>query len=70
MCTNYPITGIKLIPDSAYKETAYGEIRGRKFPIPAGYDTELTILYGDYMTPPSDKNQYIRHLDEEDGYND
>ena len=28
--------------------------RDRMLPVPVGYDTYLTNLYGDYMTPPSD----------------
>ncbi len=45
-----------------------GELRGRKFPIPAGYDQEMTAYYGDYMTPPKDLNAYRQHLDEKDRY--
>ena len=37
-------------------------IRGRKFPVPAGYDEELTAIYGDYMKPPADKSQYRTHV--------
>ncbi len=48
--------------------TAEGELRGRKFPIPAGYDHEMTAYYGDYMTPPKDLNEYRQHLDEKDRY--
>ena len=48
------------------EETAEGELRGRKFPVPAGYDAELTALYGDYMKPPADRSAYQQHLDEED----
>ena len=49
-------------------ETAYGEIRGRKFPIPAGYDQELTMYYGDYMKPPKDLSKFIWHLEETERY--
>ena len=45
-----------------------GELRGRKFPVPAGYDKELTSYYGDYMTPPRDIGAYRQHLDEKDRY--
>ena len=47
---------------------AEGELRGRKFPIPVGYDYEMTAYYGDYMTPPNDLNGYRQHLDEKDRY--
>lgn len=50
------------------RETIYGEIRGRQFPIPVGYDAELTNYYGDYMSPPEDRNRYVQHLDVEERY--
>lgn len=70
LCSNYPLTGQMLIPAKAYKKTIYAEIRGRKFPIPEGYDTELTILYGDYMTPKNDMDERVRHLDMDDAYSE
>lgn len=51
-----------------FRGTAEGELRGRKFPIPAGYDEDLRTLYGDYMKPPEDRNAFIQHLDPEDRY--
>lgn len=45
-----------------------GIIRGREFPIPAGYDAELTSYYGDYKTAPKDRSVFNQHLDEEDRY--
>ena len=45
-----------------------GELRGRKFPIPAEYDADLRALYGDYTKPPEDRNAFIQHLDPEDRY--
>ena len=55
-------------PDEWTDETAYGEIRGRQFPIPAGYDQELTMYYGDYRKPPEDLRQYNWHLEEKERY--
>lgn len=49
-------------------KTTYGEIRGRRFPIPAGYDEELTMYYGDYMKPPENLKQYNWHLEEKERY--
>lgn len=43
-----------------------GEIRGRKFPVPSGYDAELRIIYGDYLTPVHDPEVYIQHILDED----
>ena len=57
---------LKVYPNDWYKDTAYGVIRGRKFPLAGGYDEELTFIYGDYMSPPADRSIYIRHLEEED----
>ena len=53
-----------------FERAAEGELRGRKFPIPAAYDEDLSTYYGDYMHPPKDRNAYIQHLDEEDRYKD
>lgn len=60
------IQNIKCFLNEWYEATSYGEIRGRKFPIPEGYKQELTYLYGDYMTPPKDRSIYNQHLDPED----
>jgi hypothetical protein len=43
-------------------------LRGRLFPIPVGYEKELTAYYGDYKKPPKDRNVFNQHLDEEDRY--
>ena len=51
-----------------YESAAEGELRGRKFPIPVGYDQDLKTMYGDYMKPPADRNEFIQHLDPEDRY--
>ena len=53
-----------------FDATAEGELRGRKFLIPAEVDDDLTTMYGDYMHPPKDRNAFIQHLDEEDRYQD
>ena len=53
-----------------FESAAEGELRGRKFPIPAGYDEDLRTYYGDYMKPPEDRSIYIQHLDPEEQYKD
>ena len=35
-----------------YRNTVCMPIRGVMFNVPEGYDGILTLLYGDYMTPP------------------
>lgn len=51
-----------------YESAAEGELRGRKFPIPVGYDEDLRTMYGDYMKPPENRDGFIQHLDPEDRY--
>ena len=63
---NYTLKNVKCFPSEWYEESSYGEIRGRKFPIPKGYTQELTYLYGDYLTPPKDRSIYNQHLAPED----
>ena len=64
------------VPGKTYQKTAWferaaeGELRGRRFPIPIGYDEDLRTYYGDYMKPPADRSEYIQHLDPEDRYKD
>lgn len=49
-----------------FESTWDGEIRGRRFPVTGNYDAKLTAVYGDYMKPPKDLNDYERHLDEDE----
>ena len=48
-------------PIECIAETVKLPIRGRLFPCPAGYDTILTALYGDYMTPPAENDRVPIH---------
>ena len=63
--SNYTMIDIRFFPNDIFSDTVYGEIRGRKFPIPSGYDKELTMLYGDYMHPPKDRSVYKNHLEQD-----
>lgn len=49
-----------------FDHAADGEIRGRRFPVTGNYDAKLTAVYGDYMKPPKNLNDYERHLDEDE----
>ena len=40
------------------------EFEGHLFPAPGKWDELLTIIYGDYMTPPSEEKRVPMH-----GYN-
>ena len=59
---NYPLMFIAFYKYEWYKTAVEGELRGRKFPIPVGYDPELTLTYGEYMKPPKDRSIYISHM--------
>ncbi len=48
-------------PMECVADTVKLPIRDRMFPCPAGYDTILTALYGDYMTPPSEDDRVPIH---------
>lgn len=41
-------------------------IRGREFPAPVGMDGMLTVVYGDYMTPPPKNQQAPLHIEKLD----
>ena len=59
---NYPLMYMGIFRYEWYVSVAEGELRGRKFPIPVGYDPELTAIYGEYMKPPKDRSIYISHF--------
>jgi len=59
---NYPLKDLKFFPDDLFLETACFPIRGRSFPVPCGYDEELTLLYGNYLIPEKDSHKYKTHL--------
>lgn len=44
-------------PTDCFARTAQLPFEGGQFPGPAGYDALLTILYGDYMTIPSEEDR-------------
>ncbi len=50
-----------IIPAEAFTDVVYVEFEGEMFPAPAGYDTYLTCLYGDYMPEPPLEKQKTHH---------
>lgn len=75
LCTKYrdkntkflsPTNGIvswldKRFPAELYEKTVPLKIRDAEFLGPVGYDKLLTIMYGDYMTPPDEKERVPMH---------
>jgi len=47
-----------------FKGTKEMQFSNTMLPVQLGYHEKLTTLYGDYMKPPKDKNEYIIHIDE------
>lgn len=60
--SNYTPRSLRFFPNDVYDGAAYVPIRGRLFPVPGGYDEELRLQYGDYMTPVKDSQRYHQHL--------
>lgn len=61
-CSMY--TGLserKVMPISTFDEFINVEFEGHMFPIIKDYDTYLTKLFGDYMTPPPKEQQITNH---------
>ena len=50
-----------IIPAEAFAEAVEIEFEGQMFPAPAGYDTYLTCLYGDYLPEPPKEKQKTHH---------
>lgn len=50
-----------IIPSEVFADTTYVEFEGEMFPAPAGYDTYLTCLYGDYMPEPPVEKRKTHH---------
>lgn len=46
---------------SALEEPVLVEFEGGRYPVPSNWDTYLTRLFGDYMTPPPEENKQ-RHF--------
>lgn len=64
--SNYLLNEVAFFRSDMYNDTDYGTIRGRKFPIPIGYDEELRVHYGDWTNPPKNKDAFEHHAELED----
>ena len=49
------------MPKSVFTDCTMVRFEGATYPAPGDYDTYLTRLYGDYMTPPDRMNQHSDH---------
>lgn len=59
---NYLLRELGFFNEEWYADTVYMPIRDHDFPMPIGYDGELTKMYGDYMHPPKDRSIYKTHI--------
>ncbi|KEH99904.1 LicD family protein [Clostridium botulinum] len=59
------VTGYKYLknkyPKKIFEKQVYKEFEGYKMPIPSGYDTYLTMAFGDYMKLPSKEERVPKH---------
>ncbi|MBQ6560064.1 MAG: LicD family protein [Erysipelotrichaceae bacterium] len=53
----------EMFPREIYENIADYEFEGKLYTAPKDYDTVLTQMYGDYMTPPADMDKYKHHID-------
>ncbi len=51
----------KEYPAKAFREQLWVPFCGEQMPIPCGFDTYLSMAFGDYMTPPPPEKQVIHH---------
>lgn len=49
-------------PSTVFESSVYVEFEGMRFPAPIGFDSCLRKAYGDYMIPPSEKEQITHHI--------
>ncbi len=63
-CSNYIMSEIHIrYPAKCFESAILLPVKDVLFSCPSGYDKVLTILYGDYMTPPPEKDRQGKHID-------
>ncbi len=71
LCSRYQYM-VNEYPHWVFEKAVFKEFEGQKFPIPLGYDTYLTMAFGDYMELPPEDKQIPKHdavfVDLENGY--
>ncbi|MCR4605058.1 MAG: LicD family protein [Eubacterium sp.] len=58
--TTHPLQN-QVAPSECYDEAIEWEFEDTTMPVPKGYDEILTIIYGDYMTPPKETERTQKH---------
>ncbi len=56
----YPVEK-ETFPKEAFERPVFVPFEDFEMPVPSGYDAVLTTIYGDYMTPPPEDKQVIKH---------
>ncbi len=56
----YPVWK-ETFPKETFDEMVFLPFEEHQMPVPSGYDAVLTTIYGDYMTPPPEDKQVIKH---------
>ena len=51
----------EVLPSEVFQDTAYKSFCGGMYPVPCGYETYLTHLYGDYRRDPPVEKQKSNH---------
>ena len=58
---SYHPLSCQTVPASVYDKAVDVPFEGHMLPVPCGYETLLTTIYGDYMTPPPEDQRVIKH---------
>ena len=61
-CGCYPPMSKRLVKTAYLKDLMEVDFCGHNLPIPVAYDSILTDIYGDYMTPPPENERVLMHM--------
>lgn len=60
LATFHPLRS-QVFPAEVFAHQEWVDFEGHPMPVPAGYETLLTTVYGDYRTPPPPAERGLRH---------